>query len=129
MSSRLFWSIALLLAGCPSALSTPDAVIASGSSAEVNDKQCEEPPLRLDVELGKPAPIHAACSHDANGGLSLHYKWAIVDQPNGSKIEIPNDEVISPTVVPDVPGRYRVGLVVSNGTLSSERTLITLDAQ
>lgn len=130
MSSRMYLLPMLLLVGCPSALSPPEAVIATGSSSEAEhrDELCEDPPRLLDVQVGQPAPIHAGCSRDGNA-LGLRHKWRIVDQPNGSKIEIVNDETISPTIVPDMAGRYRVGLVVSNGTLNSEQASITLEAQ
>jgi hypothetical protein len=125
---KVFW-VALLLAGCPSTLAPPHAVIATGNSAQAEDEPatCEEPPSSLAVEVGKPAAIHGACSVDSNE-LALHFKWTIVDQPNGSAIGVVNDAVVSPTIVPDVAGRYRIGLVVSNGTLSSEQAIVTLEA-
>ena len=115
-----------LLSACPSPLEPPIAIIRSGSSAEIAEGDCDDSATTaLTTELGVAASLHGACSHDPNG-LRLRYRWSIVDQPNGSSIALPNAAVISPTVVPDLEGRYQLSLVVSNGTLSSEPSFVTV---
>jgi hypothetical protein len=123
----------LLLAGlcaCPSALEPPRAVIRAGSSLDIeDDDDCEgDATTRIETAVGSAAALHAACSRDPSG-LTLSYHWQIVDQPNGSAIELPNDAVISPTVIPDLPGRYALSLIVSNGTLTSAATTVAIDAE
>jgi hypothetical protein len=132
MTSRttlaLFWLAGLC--ACPGALEPPRAVIRAGSSAEIErEADCRgDAPTRVATQVGVAAALHAACSQDPNG-LGLSYHWQVVDQPNGSAIELPNDAVISPTVIPDLAGRYRLALVVSNGTLTSPATYVTVEAE
>lgn len=122
-------SLLLLAVGCPAGLEPPEARIRGGSSQTAErDRVCDEELGTLTVRVAEPAALHGACSHDPNG-LDLSYEWAVVDQPNGSLLEIPNETVISPSVVPDVPGHYRLSLIVSNGTLTSKRAYVTLDAE
>jgi len=123
-------SLSLLLAvGCPAGLEPPEALIRGGDSQSAErDAVCDEKLGTLTVRVAEAAALHGGCSQDPNG-LDLSYQWDLVDQPNGSLLEIPNETVISPTVVPDLPGRYRLSLVVSNGTLTSRRSYVTLDAQ
>jgi hypothetical protein len=119
----------LPLAGCPDGLAPPLAEIREGDSQEAERTGgCDNAPAGIEVQVGEAARVHGACSHDPNG-LDLSYQWALVDQPSGSKLEIPNLTVISPTVVPDLPGRYRLSLLVSNGTLTSPRAYVDIDAQ
>lgn len=115
--------------GCPAGLEPPVAQIRAGSSVSAGrDGVCDEELTTLSAELGAAVQLHAACSHDPNG-LDLSFQWAVVDQPNGSLLEIPNPTVVSPTVVPDIAGRYRLSLIVTNGTLSSPRAYVVLNAE
>jgi hypothetical protein len=99
-------------------------------SLDIEDEDdCEgDATTRVETAVGSAAALHAACSRDPSG-LTLSYHWQIVDQPNGSAIELPNDAVISPTVIPDLPGRYALSLIVSNGTLTSAATTVAIDAE
>lgn len=117
-------SLLLFLTGCPDALEPPTALIRAGDARD----SCGAAARTVEAQVGVPVALHAACSEDPNG-LDLTYHWALLDQPSGSVLEIPNATVISPTVVPDVPGRYQLTLIVSNGTLTSKRALVTLQAE
>lgn len=129
MLARLALALLALsaLCACPSPLKPPVALISAGSSAEIQDEaDCEDAAApTLTIQVGVAARLHAACSHDPNG-LPLSHQWTIVDQPNGSVIELPNAAVISPTVIPDLEGRYRLSLIVSNGKLTSEPAFVTV---
>lgn len=125
--SRLCLMLLPIAVACPAGLEPPEALIRAGNSHD-DKSACEETTSTVRVPLGEVAAIHGACSRDPNG-LDLTYRWQLVDQPSGSLLAVPNETVISPTVVPDVAGRYRLALIVSNGTLTSPRTYVTLDAQ
>jgi hypothetical protein len=115
------------LSACPSPLEPPVALISAGSSTEIGEEaDCDGAAApTLTTQVGIAARLHGACSHDPNG-LPLRHHWAIVDQPNGSAIALPNADVISPTVIPDLEGRYRLSLIVSNGKLTSEPAFVTV---
>jgi hypothetical protein len=115
-------------AACPSPLEPPQAVISAGSSAELDAESSCEGDAELSSKVGVAAELHGACSRDPNG-LTLTYHWQVVDQPNGSKIELPDAARISPTIVPDLAGRYVLSLIVSDGQLTSEPAFVTLRAQ
>lgn len=132
MTVRTTLALSLLaaLCACPSPLEPPRAVIRAGSSLDIeNEDDCAgAAAAHIESSVGSAAALHAACSRDPSG-LTLSYHWQIVDQPNGSMIELPNAAVISPTMIPDLPGRYELSLIVSNGTLTSEAASITIDAE
>jgi hypothetical protein len=111
------------LGGCPDPLEAPIARISDAPSDEPCDRSVEQ--VRTSVLT--PAPVFAHCSHDPNG-LTLTYRWALVDQPSGSELMLPNDTVMSPTVVPDLAGTYRLSLVVSNGVLTSRPAFVSIAA-
>jgi hypothetical protein len=113
----------LALGGCPDPLEAPVARISDAPS----DEPCDRNVGHVSTSVLTPAPVFAHCSHDPNG-LTLTYHWTLVDQPSGSELILPNDTVMSPTVVPDMPGTYRLSLVVSNGVLTSRPAFVSIAA-
>lgn len=122
-SSTATCLLALALGGCPDPLEAPIARISDAPSDQPCDRNLEQ----VSTSVRSPAPVFAHCSHDPNG-LTLTYQWTLVDQPSGSELILPNDTVMSPTVVPDLPGTYRLSLVVSNGVLTSPPAFVSIAA-
>ena len=129
-------------AGCPEPLKAPTAVVSfadddgggggtagGGADAGMGDidagaagsgaSGCLQVAAPIAGRVGEPPAITGACSFDPQG-LALSYSWALVDQPGASRAAISNPASVTPTFVPDVPGVYRLRLVVSNGRLTSD---------
>ncbi|AZQ12783.1 PKD domain-containing protein [Shewanella khirikhana] len=99
-----------------------------------------EPPLQPPVEQALPIadaghPIRAKSgasvvlngsgSHDPSG-KSLTFEWQILSRPTGSQVQLTDATKPYPGLVLDRPGEYRVQLVVSNGTQSSNPAVVVI---
>jgi hypothetical protein len=110
--------LAFALSGCPDPLEPPVAVISAGPEEARGDAGTCAAVHSVTTVVGEAPQIHANCSHDP-ADLSLSYHWMLVDLPNNSLAELHNEQASSPGLFPDVPGHYRLSLIVSNGTLTS----------
>lgn len=109
-SAKLFWLIWAVL-GCtrtlpPSADAGKDVVA----------------PVGLGVTL------EGAASADPQG-RPLDYGWFFLSRPAGSFAELTQARAVNARFVPDVEGRYELGLVVSNGVLTSAVATVRVTAQ
>lgn len=60
-------------------------------------------------------------------GTSIQsYQWSIVQSPDGSTATIASPTAEEITFTPDISGVYKLSLVVSNGTLTSEPDVVVL---
>jgi len=59
----------------------------------------------------------------ASSRESLNFAWKFTSIPDGSKAELADDKTAYPSFVPDVAGTYRVQLIVSDSTLTSQRDI------
>ena len=115
---------ALMLAGCPEPLVPPTAVISvlDPSAPVVPDGgvagACTPLTASVDGKIGLAPALTGACSTDPQA-LGLEYSWSLRDVPTGSHAALHDATVIAPSFEPDLPGNYRLRLVVSNGTLTS----------
>ncbi|MDP2314432.1 MAG: PKD domain-containing protein [Pseudomonadota bacterium] len=66
-------------------------------------------------------------SHDPDED-PLDYTWRLVSQPADSSATLVDDERPDPQFIPDVAGRYVVGLVVSDGALESDEDTVEITA-
>ncbi|MFN7147071.1 MAG: PKD domain-containing protein, partial [Myxococcota bacterium] len=57
---------------------------------------------------------------------ALTYDWRFVSKPGGSSATLVDDDREDPQFVPDVPGRYEVGLVVNDGALDSDEDTVEI---
>jgi hypothetical protein len=71
-----------------------------------------------DVAVGDPASLDGRDSHDPDGDI-VYYLWTIEDSPEGSSAVIKNPNSVAPTLTPDVPGDYKISLIVNDGTIQS----------
>jgi serine protease len=76
--------------------------------------------------VGALVQMDGRASSDANGD-ALTYTWALV-KPAGSVAVLLNAASSTPSFTPDVVGVYGVGLIVSDGKLSSAATTVIITA-
>lgn len=68
--------------------------------------------------VGSEFSFDGSTSSDADQhGLS--YVWKITGRPNGSIAQLQNFTTAKPSIFPDIPGEYRVSLVVNDGYFDS----------
>ncbi|MEK6608417.1 MAG: PKD domain-containing protein, partial [Myxococcota bacterium] len=76
--------------------------------------------------VGKPVQLDGSLSSDPNG-RPLSFRWSFVELPSGSVARLNDAAARTPSFVPDVPGAYKVDLVVSNGVLASDPAEISIE--
>lgn len=114
----------------PDAGPLPDGGIDAGPSAPdagppATGESCGTPvESPIAGRVGVAPPITGACSY---GASRLLYRWRLVAAPTGSHARIADPSLVAPTIVPDVPGLYRLELVVSNGTLTSPPKTVEIE--
>ena len=77
------------------------------------------------VPLGLMVTLDGSGSEDADGD-ALTYAWSVVSRPTGSSAMLTGATTVKPTLAPDVPGEYTIGLVVNDGELSSAQDTMRL---
>lgn len=70
------------------------------------------------VVAGTPAVVDGGTSSDADGD-ALSFSWSIDAKPLGSQASLAGESGAKANFFPDVPGVYKVSLVVSDGKQSS----------
>lgn len=70
------------------------------------------------VVQGALVSLDGSASSDANGD-ALTYQWNFVSKPTGSSANLTGANTATPNFMTDVAGDYLVGLVVSDGVLTS----------
>jgi hypothetical protein len=71
--------------------------------------------------------LDGTASRATTRGASLRFTWRIVAKPRGSKARLRDSHGTRPSLYPDVNGRYRVQLTVSQGRVVG-RDMVTADA-
>ena len=80
-----------------------------------------------EVATGATVSLDGGASSDANGD-ALQFAWTFLSRPAGSSALLVADHTATPTFVADVAGAYQVQLIVSDGKLSSEAVVATVNA-
>ncbi len=70
------------------------------------------------VGQGTSVSLDSSASSDANGD-TLTFQWNFVNKPTGSSASLTGANTVSANFMTDVAGDYLVGLVVSDGVLTS----------
>ncbi|WP_233505795.1 glycoside hydrolase family 16 protein [Rhodoferax lacus] len=79
------------------------------------------------VAQGSAAQLDGRASGDANGD-TLSYQWSVVSRPAGSVAVLTGATTATPSLVADAPGDYLLGLMVSDGVLSSPISVVKVSA-
>jgi subtilisin family serine protease len=99
----------LLISGCSTA---PDEGAPKSTTPVANAGSDQN------IQLGATVYLDASKSTDESTTL-LNYTWAITSKPFNSQTTLNNTSSISPSFIPDIPGTYRISLVVHNSSHSS----------
>lgn len=136
-------TILLLLTGCIGLESNPDRNKDAGRDLDSGVPLDSGDPLDSAVD-GNAAPVSDA-GLDANASVGvvvsldgagsfdpdedpLTYTWRLVTQPGPSVATLLDSDRPDPQFIPDVAGRYVVGLVVSDGALDSDEDTVEITA-
>lgn len=77
------------------------------------------------VPLGQQIYLNGNLSSDPNGD-SISYRWSLESKPEASIVVGRDKTEAAFSVTPDVPGEYKVKLVVNDGQLDSEPAYKTI---
>ncbi len=149
------WSLTSVPSGSTASLSSgsspqPTFVVDKAGSYTaqlvVNDGIVSSAPSTVTISTANSAPIaHAGPNQAAGVGATVHldasassdfdgdpltYSWAITNAPAGSSAALSNSTAARPTFVADKAGTYLVQLIVSDGTVysvASPMTVTTVD--
>ena len=70
------------------------------------------------VKVGDSVALDGSLSHDPSGD-ALSFRWAFVERPTGSLTALNSSTATQPSFSPDLPGLYRLQLVVNDGRSDS----------
>jgi hypothetical protein len=79
------------------------------------------------VVTGSTVTLDGTASNDANGD-AITYSWSIISKPSGSSATLSSTTASKPTFVATTAGSYVIGLTVSDGTVSSNSSTVTVTA-
>ncbi len=80
------------------------------------------------VGVGATVNLNGANSTDSNGA-QLSYSWTLISMPTRSAAQLFGGRSATPFFVADVSGTYKVQLVVSDGSFSSQPSVVTVTTQ
>jgi len=80
------------------------------------------------VPVGATVQLDGTASSDIDGDL-LTFQWSFVARPAGSQASLTDEAAPGPAFVADLPGRYVVQLVVSDGVAVSRPATVTIDTR
>lgn len=77
------------------------------------------------VVLGQSITLNGSDSIDADGD-PLSYLWRIISAPINSNAILTNETSVTPLFTPDISGDYVISLIVNDGLLDSDISMVTL---
>ncbi len=92
-----------------------DAVADDRPDAEAGEDQV--------VTTGETVFLDGSASSDPNGD-PLTFGWTLISKPDGSTASLADADTATPSFVADLDGEYEVMLVVSDGILSDDDTVV-----
>jgi hypothetical protein len=92
-----------------------DAVADDRPSADAGEDQV--------AATGETVLLDGSASSDPNGD-ELTFGWTLVSKPDGSTASLADADTATPSFVADLAGEYQVMLVVSDGVLSDDDTVV-----
>ncbi|WP_434113447.1 PKD domain-containing protein [Methylocaldum sp. GT1TLB] len=103
------------------ASSEPDFV----SIATLNSKPVAEAGPDQSVYVGDAVTLNGSGSTDLDGDR-LTYRWALINQPEGSAAALSDSAAIQPVFAVDRPGAYVVQLIVNDGSADSDPDTVVI---
>ena len=102
--------------------SPADPVTVIGNAAPTAAAQ----PSATVVRIGTPVSLQGAGSTDPEND-SLSYQWSLIARPVGSAAALKNATSVEASLVPDLPGDYRVTLTVSDALGAGTPASLTIN--
>lgn len=78
----------------------------------------------INTLVGQRASLNGTGSSDA-GGVPFDYLWSFISKPPQSNAELDDSSSPTPSFTPDVAGKYKIELEVSNTTKSSDTVTVS----
>lgn len=83
--------------------------------------------IKQNIILGELASLDGSDSVDEDED-SLVYTWIVNKKPEGSKVVLSDSSVVNPTFRPDLEGKYIISLLVNDGKIDSEESIVEINA-
>jgi len=107
--------------------SEPQEVIITVTGKDLNSAPITNAGADLVTGVNKTIKIDGSSSTDPDGD-PITYKWTLASKPSGSQAELTDAETATPSLTPDVAGKYIVELVVSDGLEDGNVDSVTITA-
>jgi len=104
------------------------ALSACGDVSTANTPPMASAGFDVRAKMADRVFLDGAASSDPDGD-GLTYHWSLESKPAGSAAALQNDETPAPDVVVDVAGLYIFGLVVSDGSYTSLKDLVSVTVE
>lgn len=78
-----------------------------------------------EIQVGKKIVLDGSLSKDSDND-AINYTWTVESKPSDSVAQLSMSTSENPSIIFDKVGVYNVGLVVSDGQLNSEKTIVTI---
>ena len=91
----------------------------------INSRPNANAGLDQTAPVGATISLNGAASSDPDGD-PLTFAWSIAERPAGSSAALITPQGVAPSFTIDLPGQYRVELVVADGALSSAPDSVTI---
>ncbi|MBF0120290.1 MAG: hypothetical protein HQK79_15750 [Desulfobacterales bacterium] len=102
--------------------SAPDRITVS----LVNKKPVAQIITNQSVVQGSRIILDGSTSYDENSDV-LYYSWSIISKPSGSQTLIDSPQEKESNLLLDLPGEYIVQLVVNDGYMNSDPTVVPIN--
>ncbi len=91
----------------------------------LNRKPVAEAEEDKSVFIGKTVDLNGGASYDPDN-QTLAYSWTMVSKPEGSVSQLSNSDLMKTRFVADLTGEYIISLVVNDGIIDSEPSLVSV---
>ena len=100
----------------------------ASANASVTVSTINSPPVAIagpnqTASVGNQVTLDGSDSFDVDG-TPITYFWSLISNPIGSQAVLANFDTVSPSFTPDLAGIYVLQLVVSDGQLSSNPSIV-----
>ncbi|WP_198331079.1 PKD domain-containing protein [Psychrobacter cibarius] len=102
------------------------------STVEVNAAKGNASPVAVikniseEVQINKKIVLDGSLSTDSDND-TLSYNWTVESKPSNSVAQLSMSTSQNPSIIFDKVGAYKIGLVVSDGQLQSEKTFVAVE--
>lgn len=79
-----------------------------------------------EIQVGKKIILDGSLSTDSDNN-ALNYAWTVESKPSDSVAQLSMSTSLNPSIIFDKVGVYKIGLIVSDGQLNSEKTIATVN--